>query len=112
MRITTVLAVLTVRDLDSALTWYERLLGRPADLRPMDGLAEWHLTDGGALQVAADPAAAGRSLVTLAVDNLDTTISDLNSRDLHVREVVEGAVAKLATLHDPDGNTVTFAEPL
>jgi hypothetical protein len=39
---TRLLAALAVADVDLALPWYERLVGRPADSRPMDGLAEWH----------------------------------------------------------------------
>ncbi|WP_432090571.1 hypothetical protein [Streptomyces sp. NRRL F-5630] len=47
MRVTHVLAVAPVTDHEAAVAWYERLLGRPADARPMPGLADWHLTDGG-----------------------------------------------------------------
>ncbi len=42
MPVNRVLAALAVADVDSAVPWYERLLGRPADALPMDGLAEWH----------------------------------------------------------------------
>jgi glyoxylase I family protein len=41
MAIDKVLADVAVDDFALALTWYERLLGRPADAAPMDGLAEW-----------------------------------------------------------------------
>jgi hypothetical protein len=34
------LAGIMVSDLTTAEAWYERLLARPADARPMDGLAE------------------------------------------------------------------------
>lgn len=37
-----VLAGIAVADFDAAVSWYERLLGRPADDLPMGGLAEWH----------------------------------------------------------------------
>jgi hypothetical protein len=47
MAIDKVLANVAVDDFPSALTWYERLLGRPADAAPMEGLAEWHLAEGG-----------------------------------------------------------------
>jgi predicted enzyme related to lactoylglutathione lyase len=47
MAIDKVLADVAVDDFASALTFYERLLGRPADAAPMDGLAEWHLAEGG-----------------------------------------------------------------
>jgi hypothetical protein len=47
MAIDNVLADVAVDDFASALTWYERLLGRPADAAPMAGLAEWYLAEGG-----------------------------------------------------------------
>ena len=40
-----VLADVAVDDFALTLTWYERLLGRPADAAPMEGLAEWHLAE-------------------------------------------------------------------
>ena len=110
MPITTVTAVLTVADFDRGLAWYERFFGRPADLRPMDGLGQWELADGGAVQVLLDAGRAGRAVLTLGVDNLDAAITDLNSRGLHVGDVVEGVMAKLTALADPDGNTITLAE--
>ena len=42
-----VLAGIAVDDFVSALTWSERLLGRPADAAPMEGLAEWHFSEHG-----------------------------------------------------------------
>jgi hypothetical protein len=42
MPVNRVLAGVAVADVDSAIRWYERLLGRPADALPMDGLAEWY----------------------------------------------------------------------
>ena len=40
MAIDHVLAVVPVADIETARGWYERLLGREADNRPMDSLAE------------------------------------------------------------------------
>ena len=111
MSFTAVMPALAVSDFDAGVAWYERFFGRPADRRPMDGLAEWDVTEGGTVQVVRDVDRAGRATATLAVDNLDTTISDLNSRGLHVGDVVEGAVAKLTRIDDPEGNTLILAEP-
>ncbi|WP_332112865.1 hypothetical protein [Rhodococcus ruber] len=36
-----VFAVIAVRDIDSAATWYRRLFDRPADNNPMPSLVEW-----------------------------------------------------------------------
>ena len=64
MPITNVLAVVTVADIDSALAWYERLLGRPADKIPMAEAAEWHISEGGWIQLVRDADRAGSALLT------------------------------------------------
>lgn len=51
MLINHVLAVVPVSDIAAARDWYERLLVREPDNRPMDVLVEWQLTDHGWLQV-------------------------------------------------------------
>ena len=57
-----VLAGIAVNNFVSALTWYERLLGRPADAAPMEGLAEWHFSEHGGIQPIHDEDRAGLSL--------------------------------------------------
>lgn len=44
-------------DFDATRAWYERLPARPADNLPMEGLAEWQVTETGWVQVFCD---AGR----------------------------------------------------
>ena len=108
MPITHVLAVALVSDLDRATQWYERLLGRPADARPMESLADWHLTDGGWLQVFVDPQRAGGVAVNLAVDDFDETRQTLQERGFDTSGASETLTGvHLLPLTDPDGNTVT-----
>jgi hypothetical protein len=59
-----------VSDLTTAEAWYEQLLSRPADARPMEGLAEWKLADGGWIRVFQDKERAGSSSVTFLVSGL------------------------------------------
>ena len=109
MTIEHVLAVIPVRDLSSAALWYERLLGRPADNRPMDTLAEWQVTPSGWVQVTADPDRAGTALLNFAVDDISAHLQDLADRELAVGpiEQVNNGV-QLAAVLDPDGNRLTF----
>ncbi|MET8032534.1 VOC family protein [Streptomyces sp. NPDC005345] len=111
MIITRVLAVAPVSDIERAVAWYERLLGRPADLRPMPGLADWHLTSTGWIQVFQDPEHAGSTLLNLNVDDLDQALADLAARGLTAGTVQPGAqTVRFAALHDPDGNRITLIE--
>ncbi|MEV5260759.1 hypothetical protein [Streptomyces anulatus] len=47
MDIVRVLMVAPVGNVETAVVWYEKLLGRPADNRPMPSPADWHLSTGG-----------------------------------------------------------------
>jgi hypothetical protein len=47
MAIENVLASVAVKDLNTAVLWYEKVFGRPADATPMPGLAEWKFPGGG-----------------------------------------------------------------
>lgn len=106
-----VLMVAPVRDVEAAVAWYERLLGRPADTRPMPSLADWHLTAGGWLQVFQDPQRAGSALLNLEVPELDQALAELAERGRTAGPVQTGGVrTRFAQLQDPDGNLVTLME--
>lgn len=94
----------------AALDRYERCFGRPADLRPMDGLAEWHLTQTGVVQVVSDSDRGGSALLTLGVEDLNEIIAELAARGLTVGAVTQGVIARIASISDPEGNTITFAQ--
>ncbi|MET7596952.1 VOC family protein [Streptomyces sp. NPDC004082] len=111
MAFTRVLAVAPVRDIEAAVAWYERLLGRPADTRPMEGLADWHISASGWIQVFRSPEHAGGALVNLVVDDLDKALADLAGRGITAGDVQPGAQrVRFAAVHDPDGNRVTLIE--
>lgn len=96
-------------DFANALTWYERLFGRRADNRPMEGLAEWRLTDSGWVQLTGDGERAGSGLLNLAVDDLERHVAELADRGLTpgaIQTVTKGV--QLSSIEDPDGNTLTF----
>jgi predicted enzyme related to lactoylglutathione lyase len=106
-----VLAVAPVRDIGSAVDWYERLLGRKPDTRPMPGLADWHVSPGGWVQVFESPEHAGSTLLNLVVEDLDQTLADIAQRGIDSGDVQSGAQrARFAAVHDPDGNRVTLIE--
>lgn len=111
MTFTHVLAVAPVTAIEPAVEWYERLFGRPADTRPMDGLADWHVSPYAWLQVFESPEHAGRTLVNLVVEDLERALSDLAGRGITAGETRPGSRGvRFAAVHDPDGNRVTLIE--
>jgi predicted enzyme related to lactoylglutathione lyase len=109
-----VLAVVPVAEIDKATQWYERFFGRPADTRPMDSLAEWHLSELGVVQVFEDPNRAGRTTVNLTVDDLDATLSTLSGQNIPATDpqLVSGGRQRLALIQDPDGNQLGLIQSL
>lgn len=108
-----VLGVVTVAAMDDAVTWYEQFFGRPPDRRPMESDVEWQLTSNGGLQVVHSPEHAGKSFVTLGVDDIDATLKDLAARGIKgeaqtVGEI-DGQPLQIAEFADPAGNTVVVA---
>lgn len=79
MSIDNALASIAVKDLKVAVTWYEQLLGRPADTRPMPNLAEWKFERGGWLQVYELAERAGLGSCTLAVNDIEEVVSHVQS---------------------------------
>lgn len=113
MTIADVSAVLPTANFEAAASWYERLVGRPADRRPMDGLAEWQLCPGGGIQVTDNAEQAGSAQVTLGVDDVEAHAAELADRELSL-QVTDTASGKfrIGTIADPDGNAIVFAQTL
>ena len=63
MAIKQVFVGVAVAYYESALEWYERLLGRPADVIPHETEALWRLADSSWIYVVADSGRAGKALL-------------------------------------------------
>jgi predicted enzyme related to lactoylglutathione lyase len=98
-------------DLALALPWYERFMGRPADVRVHAGEVMWQICDGGWIYLVVDPGRAGRALVTVAVPDLDRTVAEMAARGVAppAIETIEEAGRK-ATIVDPEGNSIACIE--
>lgn len=108
-----VYAVIAVGDFASALEWYAQLLGRRADVAPMEGLAEWHSSEGGGIQLNHDGERAGSSEMTLEVGSLDDQLATLRAEGIPVGPIESiPDVVKAATATDPEGNKINFVEDL
>jgi hypothetical protein len=113
LSISELFAGIAVTDLGTMESWYERLVGRPADMHPNENEAVWRLSERGWIYLVGDPGRAGRGLLTILVDDLDDQIAELAERGLRAGAVdtIPGAVRK-SELTDPEGNRVTFGEAL
>ena len=100
-------AGVAVSDYDRALDWYERLLGSPRSFAPHDTESVWTLADHRHLYVLLDPDRAGRSLLTLFVEDVDSFVAAAAERDVRPAstETYDNGVRKV-TFRDPDGNEV------
>lgn len=107
--ITNVLAEVLVTDHAGAIEWYTALFDRPPDRRPMDGLAEWQLNPTGGLQVFERAEGAGSSFVTFIVDTVTPTTDHLRSIGIDTEMQTVSSGFAVASVRDPDGNTLTFA---
>ena len=112
MSIQNVLASVAVKDLQAAVKWYEKLLGRPADSTPTPELAEWKFPRGGWLQVYRLPERAGSGSFTLAVDDIEAEIRKLDELGIDTRQQSGDAKVKTVMIADPDGNHIAFAEAI
>src|SRR3954449_12203632 len=94
-------AGLRVRDFAEALAWYERLLGEPTFL-PHATEAVWTLAEERSVYVVEHAEGAGKSVVTIFLDDLDTHVAVVGARGLEPDELVtlSNGVRK-ATYRDP-----------
>lgn len=100
-----------VADLRSALTWYERLMGRQPDMIPNDNEAAWQLSEKGWLYVIGDVQRAGKALLTLIVNDLDGHVAEFNERGISSEFVEKDSkMYRRVTVTDPDGNTLQYTE--
>jgi catechol-2,3-dioxygenase len=110
MAIINAIASVAVRDLDTAAAWYERILGRPADSRPIPELAEWKFQRGGWLQLYEQPQRAGTGSVTLAIRNMENQVARLQKLGVDTRLRTSGPKSDTLMISDPDGNQIALTE--
>jgi len=100
-----------VSSLAAGRDFFERLLGRPADVEVAADEVMWRLAESAWLYVVVDAARAGHGLASLSVADLDATLAELGSRGVvPIRTEVVGDAGRKATVLDPDGNSVAIIE--
>ena len=113
MTVENALAGVAVGDLEAARTWYEQVVGRPADLMPTETseLAEWRFQLG-ALQLFVDKGRAGQSSATLVVPKMEPELEAVRAAGIRIGKTTDSPFVRTAILSDPDGNRVVIAQSL
>jgi predicted enzyme related to lactoylglutathione lyase len=99
-----------VRDIGASSGFYEALLGRPADVVVHAQEVMWRVSPSAWLYLRVDPERAGTGLLMLAVPDIGATLSALEGRGIARPAVEEVGGNDRATVTDPDGNEVSFAQ--
>jgi predicted enzyme related to lactoylglutathione lyase len=110
MSIDNALASIPVKNLPAALSWYEQILERPADSKPMPEVAEWKFPRGGWLQVYQLAERAGGGSFTLAVTDIDEVIARVRKLGIDTSHKSSGPKVKTLMITVPDGNHIAFAQ--
>ena len=111
MAINVLFAGVAVADFDTAVEWYQRLLGSPPDMAPHKTERAWRLTGESWIYVVADPERAGKSLLTVMVDDLDERLTAIVRRGIEVGEVeTHGGTTRKVEIVDPEGNRIGFGQ--
>jgi hypothetical protein len=98
-----------VRDLHTAVEWYQRLLGAAPAFFPNPVEAVWELAAERHLYLKEDPDRAGHALHLLFVDDLDERIAGISARgiDPSSQESYDNGVRKVI-YRDADDNEISF----
>ena len=110
MKIQNAIASVAVKDVKAATAWYEKLLQRAPDSKPMPEVVEWKFERGGWLQVYQQPERAGEGSCTLAVADIESVIVHLRTLQVDASRRTSGAKVETVMISDPDGNHLAFAE--
>ncbi|MFW2374817.1 MAG: VOC family protein [Gammaproteobacteria bacterium] len=111
--INSVIAVVPVRDHDKAITWYEKLLGRKADVVPVEGVAEWQLAENAWIQISIDLERAGVTSVVIGVNDIEAQRNVCSEANLDLGEIIEyPEIIKMAEIVDPEGNKIAFVQDI
>lgn len=110
MNIKNVFAGVMTADIEKAANWYEHLFNRKSDYHPMPNVYEWDFEKGGVLQLVLDKKLAGRSSITLLVDDMDKIKENLFAKNINIESESASDIATTVTIFDPENNRITFAK--
>ncbi len=111
MDVATVFVSIGVLDHAVGCDWWSTVLGRGPDRRPMPSCCEWDLTDTVLFQVLDNPKLGVVDVVSFRLSDLDAEVARLRGKGFSIDdpENVPGFdTLRIATIADPDGNTLNL----
>jgi len=111
LQVANVFVSIGVADHPAGCAWWSTVLGREPDLFPMPSCCEWNLSDTVLFQVLDNPKQGAVDIVSLRLDNVDAEIARLLGEGLPIgdpKKVPGFDTLRIATLTDPDGNTLNL----
>ncbi len=111
MEIQGLYAAVYVSNMTTSTDFYTKLLGRKPDDKPMDTLVQWRGFGNAGIQLFHDPEKAGKGIMTLVTPDLEATRHTLSDSGIDIDPIRSGDFGKISHAVDPDGNSVTLAEP-
>ena len=99
-----IFAGIPVRDYDSALDWYRRLLGAEPAFHPNDVEAVWQLAEDRYVYIIEDLGRAGGAVSMIWVDDPVAEVARIAETGLEPVDVEEHGSVRKYVFHDGDGN--------
>ena|ERR1700744_2869869 len=98
-----------VREYEAAVTWYQKLLGKPPAFLPNNIEAVWELAQNRYIYIKVLPKHAGHASNLTFLSDLEGFISQVHARGLQPakQETLSNGVRRVI-FNDPDGNEVGF----
>ena len=97
-------AGIAVRDYDSAVEWYKRLLGAEPTFYPNDVEAVWQLAEDRYVYIIEDPDRAGGAVGMIWVDDPVAEVARISGLGLEPVDVEKHDSVWKFVFHDSDGN--------
>lgn len=105
----TIFGQVSCSDFEESVAWFSKLFHRSPTAEPMEGLAEWRYGKGG-MQLHKNTGAAGKTSLTLIVQDIASFRLRLMEEGLAPGEIEKANYVSLARLRDPDKNLIVIAE--
>ncbi len=108
MAMQNVMAGLAVSNIQTATSWYTKLLGRGPTAMSTATAVEWEFPGGGWLRVYEKAEKAGTGSLTIMEDDLESRMASLQTAHITIDKERVSDGSSIAVVADPDGNRIIF----